>query len=184
MKKTLLLFLAISMLLLVGCASNEEINTNISGDVTNQEIEDTVVAEPEVSSGEIEDEVKVEEVVPAFDVKEYEGDWISSEEVERDFDKEGGNGLTLKVQDDKTISFEYTLVSAAPQNRIAFIELENIELDENHTAAFSWEDSWLNKGNGTIKLESGKIILNITDIQADKMAMWGLKEGEIIFVKN
>lgn len=157
MKKFLLIVVAISMLLLVGCNANKD--TNISGNTQDQSQE-------------------------TFTINDYEGVWKALEDVNKN-EEEGGRKLTIKVKDDNVIDFEYAIISAAPFNRIAQINLENVRLDEKHVGMFTWEnDGWNNEGKGTIKLDSDKVIINITDVQVDENAMWGIFDSEVVFTEK
>ncbi|MBO5143099.1 MAG: hypothetical protein J6C46_08995 [Clostridia bacterium] len=121
------------------------------------------------------------ELIPTFNVKDYEGSWMTLEDKNKNIEEDGGSSLTLKVKDNSIIDFEYTVISAAPYNRVAQINIENIKLDDNQSGAFTWEDAWYNKGKGTIKLDSDRVIISITDTQIDENAMWGIFDGKVIF---
>jgi len=120
----------------------------------------------------------------SFNAKDYEGSWRTLDDINKNIEEDGGSKLTIKVKDSDTIDFEYTVISSAPFNRIAQINLENIKLDDNHSGSFTWEDAWNNKGKGTVKLDSGKVIINITDTKVNENAMWGIFDGEITFTEK
>lgn len=177
MKKLILVVSLIVVLFLMGCSKNTIIeNNNPLENSENQQQEEN--AENNVQENH-EDEFE-----SVFNAKEYEGSWITAEDMNKNFEADGGRGLFLKVKDSDTIDFEYTVVSAAPANRIAIINIENVKLDDNHIGSFTWEDSWYNKGNGTIKLEAGKVVINITDTQVAEDAMWGIFDSEVIFTEK
>ena len=103
----------------------------------------------------------------------------------KNYEKDGGHRLNIKVKDNNTIAFEYSVLQSAPANRIAVIELDNIKLDDNHSGSFEWEDDGFgNKGKGTIKLDSNKVIINITDVQLSESAMWGIFNGEVVLTEK
>lgn len=120
-----------------------------------------------------------------FDLSNFAGEWIAEEDASKNIYEDGGRSLTIEVKDSNTISFNYYVLQAAPASRTALINIENIKLDANHSGSFEWEDDgWANRGEGTIKLDSDKVIINIMNVQESENAMWGIFDSKVIFTKK
>ena len=93
--------------------------------------------------------------------------------------EDGGMMLNLKSVNDGLVSFEITTIQAAPASRIADIQIDDLQLDENGVGKFKFDDDgWGNRGNGTIAFKgNNRIKISIKITKRDSEAMWNIGEG-------
>ncbi|MBQ9313790.1 MAG: hypothetical protein IJ220_02135 [Clostridia bacterium] len=152
MKKIFLIVAMISVIVLVGC-SNKKVNE------TNNEV---ILNEQEDTS---------------FNVKDYAGQWKSSDETYE------ANYVTINAMDTNIINFEYMMVSDAPYYMVASINVENVIIDENGIGEFEFEeDGWNHKGKGIIKLTSDGVEIEIQKIEynaeVEEESEWKISSGK------
>lgn len=153
MKKIILLALAMSVILLTGCGSNNEKEEN-KKDITSSQEQEKI-----------------------FDATSYQGRWKASDDADE------MNYVDIKVIDSNMIDFEYMVVSDAPYYRVANINVTDVILDKNGKGKFEFEDDgWNHKGEGTIQLNEEGVKITIEKIQnnaeASGESMWAIASGK------
>ena len=109
-----------------------------------------------------------------LNAKDYEGKWsIDNEEI------------SIKAINNNTISFTY-IVESAYSERVASIQIDNLNLDENGFGKFNFEGDGFGidgNGNGTISLSQSKVTINIERVNMgeDNRIGWTIGEGQRVF---
>ena len=87
-------------------------------------------------------------------------------------------GYSLEIKKASSSKIEFTLSNVGLM-RIADIS-ETARLKED-TYEFTFEDSWLNKGKGTLQLLEDGITINLKTEEFDEHAMFGIGDGKLEF---
>jgi len=119
----------------------------------------------------------IEQQEESFDAKDYAGTWKASSE------EDATNYVEIKVIDSNMINFQYMMVSPAPDYRVASIESENVIIDKDGVGEFTFEeDGWHHRGNGTLKLTTSGIEVDILNKEyneeVEDESLWGIDSGK------
>ena len=87
-------------------------------------------------------------------------------------------GYMLEIKKVSSSKIEFML-SNAGLSRVAEIS-ETARLKEN-IYEFAFQDSWMNKGKGTLQLLEDGITINLQTEEIDSMSMFGIGDGTIEF---
>lgn len=115
------------------------------------------------------------------------GLWVEQENVTKAREillTDGGNYFELKSYKNHILEGHYFLVSSAPNNRIADVEISNCKIT-NGIGTFSYEDDgWGNSGQGVVELKVDNIVFTFKETKSDEFAMWNLGTQSVTLYKS
>lgn len=139
---------------------------------TEEETTEAQTTEAQTTEAQTTEAQTTEEII---DVPLTWGPFMEPDAMGTDIYTEGGVYLSISEVNDNRISFQYTVVQAPPSNRIAVIEVKELEI-VNGKGEFTFDDDgWFNSGKGTIETTDGiniKITTEVTKPSRD--AMWSI----------
>jgi len=171
-KKDRILIIAISVLIIVIVVLAVVIIINISKSIGKERkySETNNIKEKQATSKEAMTTINI----LAFGEGKYTLDGLTEDNIF----EEGGVQLEITKLSEEKVSFSYMTISSPPANRIAMIEMEDVDIIDGKAKFTFDDDGWFNRGTGFIQFNSdGKIDVHIDITMMDSEAMWDIGAG-------